>query len=105
MTLLSKEDDSNIKDEFAYPLKYERLDHESMRSMFNNYRIRNDKYAALKINIQTEYGLNLTVGCAHLIQQSTDDSKGILGKFYVSKIYRKTGYEEKCLIEVIKFAF
>ena len=31
--------------------------------------------------------------------------KGLLGKFYVSKIYRKSGFEEKCLIEILKFAF
>ena len=31
--------------------------------------------------------------------------KGLLGKFYVSKIYRRTGFEERCVLEVMKFAF
>ena len=29
----------------------------------------------------------------------------MLGKFYVCKIYRRSGYEEKCLLEIMKFAF
>ena len=28
-----------------------------------------------------------------------------MAKFYVGKIYRRSGYEEKCLLEIMKFAF
>jgi RimJ/RimL family protein N-acetyltransferase len=29
----------------------------------------------------------------------------LLAKFYVSKIYRRSGFEEKCLLEIMKFGF
>lgn len=28
-----------------------------------------------------------------------------MAKFYVGKIYRRSGFEEKCLLEIIKFSF
>jgi ATP:corrinoid adenosyltransferase len=51
LVMLSKEDDIHIKDEFSYPIKYDKLDHESLRNIFNSYRTKNDKYASLKICI------------------------------------------------------
>jgi hypothetical protein len=40
-----------IKEEFIYPYKLEQMDDEYLRSIFTSYRLRNDKYAALKINV------------------------------------------------------
>lgn len=81
------------------------MDDEYLRSMFSSYRLRNDKYAALRISIQTGYGWKTLIGTAHLLQQNATEKKGLLAKFYISRIYRRSGYEEKCLIEIMKFAF
>jgi RimJ/RimL family protein N-acetyltransferase len=73
--------------------------------MFNLYRQKNDKYASLSIIVETGYGWKTTIGTAHIIQQKLSEAKGLLGKFYVTKIYRRSGFEEKCLIEILNFAF
>lgn len=39
------------------------------------------------------------------MQQNSTIKKALLGKFYVCKIYRKSGYEERCLLEIMKFVF
>lgn len=103
--MMSKDDDLTIKEEFIYPYKLENLDEEYLRNMFQSYRLRNDKYAALKISVQTGYGWKTLIGTAHLVQQNASEKKGLLAKFYISKIYRRSGYEEKCLMEIMKFAF
>lgn len=103
--MMSKDDDDLIKEEFMYPYKPDQLDQEYLRSMFSSYRLRNDKYAALRISIQTSYGWKTLIGTAHLLQQNANEKKGLLAKFYVSRIYRRSGYEEKCLLEIMKFAF
>ena len=48
---MSKDDDKTIKEEFIYPYKLEQLDEEQLRSIFTSYRLRNDKYAALRISV------------------------------------------------------
>ena len=102
---MGKDEDTIIKEEFIYPYRVEQLDEEYLRSMFSSYRLRNDKYAALRISIQTGYGWKTLIGTAHLLQQNATEKKGLLAKFYISKIYRRSGYEEKCLLEIMKFAF
>ena len=57
-----------IKEEFIYPYKIEQIDEEYLRSIFASYRLRNDKYAALKISVQTSYGWKIVIGTAHLVQ-------------------------------------
>jgi len=43
------------------------MDEEYLRSMFSSYRLRNDKYAALRISIKTGYGWKTLIGTAHLL--------------------------------------
>lgn len=49
--MMSKDDDNIIKEEFIYPYKLEQLDEEYLRQIFSSYRLRNDKYAALRIAV------------------------------------------------------
>jgi RimJ/RimL family protein N-acetyltransferase len=105
LDMMDKDDDLHIKEEFIYPYKMEQLDGEYLRSIFSSYRLRNDKYAALRISIQTDYGWKIPIGTAHIVQQNSASPKALLGKFYVCKIYRRSGYEERCLLEIMKFAF
>jgi hypothetical protein len=49
--MLRKDDDQMIKEEFIYPYKIEQIDEEYLKSIFASYRLRNDKYAALKISV------------------------------------------------------
>jgi hypothetical protein len=51
LQMMSKDDDHIIKEEFIYPYKLDQLDAENLRSIFSSYRLRNDKYAALKISV------------------------------------------------------
>lgn len=102
---MSRDDDQVIREEFMYPYKVDQMDEEYLRSMFSSYRLRNDKYAALRISIKTGYGWKTLIGTAHLLQQNATEKKGLLAKFYISRIYRRSGFEEKCLIEIMKFAF
>ncbi|CDW87475.1 UNKNOWN [Stylonychia lemnae] len=103
--MMSRDDDQVIREEFMYPYKVDQMDEEYLRSMFSSYRLRNDKYAALRISIKTGYGWKTLIGTAHLLQQNATEKKGLLAKFYISRIYRRSGFEEKCLIEIMKFAF
>ena len=103
--MLKREEDVVLKEEFIYPYKLVQLDDEYLRQMFSSYRLRNDKYASLKICIKTGYGWKSFIGTAHIIQQNAGDTKGLLAKFYISRIYRRSGYEEKSLLEIMKFAF
>jgi hypothetical protein len=65
--MMSKDEDEVIKEEFMYPYKAEQMDEEYLRSMFSSYRLRNDKYAALRISIQTSYGWKTLIGSAHVL--------------------------------------
>jgi len=67
LQMLSKDDDTAIKEEFIYPYKLEQLDDEYLRSMFSSYRLRNDKYASLRISVKTGYGWKTLIGTAHLV--------------------------------------
>lgn len=103
--MMNKDDDVNIKEEFIQPYRLDQIDGEYLRSMFSSFRLRNDKYAGLRISIQTDYGWKIPIGTAHLLQQNSTNAKALLGKFYICKIYRRSGYEERCLLEIMKFAF
>ena len=105
MKLFSRDDDQTIKEEFIYPYKITQFDEEYFRSIFSSFRLRNDRYAALRLSLQTSYGWKQTIGTAHLVQQFVQEPKGLLAKFYVGKIFRRGGYEEKALIQILKFAF
>ena len=98
-------DDEIVRQELIYPYRMEQLDSEYLRQIFSSYRSHNDKYASLRLCLTTSYGFKLCIGTAHLVQGKVDSPKGLLGKFYVSKLYRRSGYEERCLIEIMKFAF
>lgn len=103
--MLNKEDDTGIKGEFIYPYMLEQLNAEQLRLMFEQFAGRNDRYAALKIVLVTNYGWKSTIGTAHITQLNCKERRGILAKFYVNKTYRKGGFEERCLVEIMKFAF
>lgn len=51
LEMLAKDDDTNIKEELIYPYRLDQLDEEFLRCIFSSYRLRNDKYAALKISV------------------------------------------------------
>lgn len=68
-------------------------------------RLKNELYASLKLNLTTSYGFKQFMGTAHIAQLKKEVRNGVLVKFYVGKSYRKTGYEDKALVEVLKFAF
>ena len=97
--------DKEMNQDFAYPFKFNTLEEESLRTAFSQFRLKNELYASLKVNLVTAYGLNQNLGTAHITQQSKNVKEGTLVKFYISKTYRKTGFEDKALIEVLNFAF
>jgi hypothetical protein len=101
---LINEDDDDIRKEFIQPFSASVIDKEVLRTMFNTFRSRNDVYLPLCINIKTHYNQLIPIGAVVLLQRN-QGHKMILAKFYIAKIWRRGGYEERSLIEVISFVF
>ena len=48
--------DCEMNSEFAHPFKFENIDEENIRNLFTQFRVKNELYASLKINLVTAYG-------------------------------------------------
>ena len=47
----------------------------------------------------------IPIGVAHLTKKKKEDSKISLRKFYIEKIWRRSGYEQKSLLAIVKHSF
>jgi len=78
---------------------------ESINALFHNISERNHEYIPLKVSIMTPYKLTIPIGCIVLSRRKRKDTKIKVNKFYIAKIWRAAGYEEKALMQMLKFTF
>ena len=55
--------------------------------------------------MRTSYSSEIAVGHAEIVKTHSADDMANIAKFYISKMFRKRGYEEKALISVVLRAF
>jgi hypothetical protein len=73
--------------------------------MFKHFYSKNEFYAPLKVSILTTYKLTIPIGCVVISKRNQPSVKAMMNKFYIAKIWRAGGYEEKTLMEILKFCF
>ena len=76
-----------------------------MRELFTKISVKHELYIPLKVSILTPYNLTIPIGCVILGKRKDEDKKTKILKFYMGKIWRNGGYEEKAFLEIMKFAF
>ena len=81
------------------------VSHENIRNMIIKSDVNNDLFIPLMLYVQTPYKVRIPIGFSIITKKSNRDNFGCLKKLYISKIWRASGYEEKCVVEVLKFAF
>ena len=102
---LQKEDDGDMRRQLLRPFEEEELCIETIRKLYAslNLKAEDQDLSALSILVQTHYGQQVPIGLAFFIRK--DQSLLSMEKFYISKIYRRSGYEERSLIEVLHQIF
>ena len=68
-------------------------------------QVKNKIYIPLKVSIETPFKLIIPIGCIVLSKWTDECVKVKVNKFYVGKIWRASGFEEKALMEMLKFGF
>lgn len=66
---------------------------------------KNYEYVPLKICIDTGFKMLIPIGTVHLCRKNSQDIKVLVKKFYISKIWRKSGYEEMSVIAILQYCF
>lgn len=105
--LLKRDSDEEVRREFMYPAVQGRaeLNAENVRRVIVHLRLRNEHAVGLRVVIRTSYSSEITVGHAEIVKSHSADDSAHIAKFYVSKVFRKRGYEEKALVAVVQRAF
>lgn len=78
---------------------------DNVRRMLTSIQVKSFLYIPLKVSILTPYKLTIPIGCIILSRKGASHCKVKINKFYVAKIWRASGYEERALMEMLKFCF
>ncbi len=103
-----KDTDEEVKREFMFPsnkISREELSVDGVRRMVVHLRLKNEHAIAFRIIVKTHYSAEIAVGHAQIVKAHSTDEVASVAKFYISKMFRKRGYEEKALINVLHKAF
>lgn len=104
--MLRADDDTTIVKEFLHGAKASlSVETENLRRMLTNIMVKNKTYIPLKVCIETPYKLVIPIGCIVVSKKTEECAKAKVNKFYVGKIWRSSGFEEKALMEMLKFCF
>lgn len=103
---LQADDDVIIVKEFLHGAKEAlMMSNDNVRRMLTNIQVKSFLYIPLKVAILTPYKLTIPIGIIVLSTKRAGSVKVKINKFYVSKIWRATGYEERAIMEMLKFCF
>jgi hypothetical protein len=94
MSWLEHDGNKSVLKEFFYGSKRKHISEGNLKSLFYKYQICSHTYKPLRMCIKTSYKCIIPIGNAH-ITKSIDDEKCQLKKFYIDKMWRSKGYEEK----------
>lgn len=104
--MLQADDDVTIVKEFLHGAKASlSIESENIWRMLVKIQVKNKVYVPLRVCIETPYKLIIPIGCIVLSKWTEDCVKVKVNKFYVGKIWRASGYEERALMEMLKFGF
>ncbi|CAI2370861.1 unnamed protein product [Moneuplotes crassus] len=101
--LLNDDDPDSVK-EFLYGSKGQSINKSKIRSMLYKYSTSNHIYKPFRICIKTVYNSLIPIGTAHLTA-AKGANKINLRKFYIEKMWRKKGYEQKSLLSIGEYCF
>jgi len=95
-----------IAKEFLYGSKETlTMSNDNVRRMLTNIQVKSALYIPLRVAILTPYKLTIPIGCIVLSKKHIASNKIKINKFYVAKIWRASGYEERAIMEMLKFCF
>lgn len=81
------------------------MSNDNVRRMLTSIQVKSAIYIPLKVAILTPYKLTIPIGIIVLSKKHFSGVKIKINKFYVAKIWRNSGYEERALMEMLKFCF
>ncbi|CAI2371007.1 unnamed protein product [Moneuplotes crassus] len=101
--LLNDDDPQSVR-EFLHGCKGKSLNEGNIRSMLYKYSISNHIYKPFRVCVKTIYNSLIPIGTAHLTATKGDE-KIKLRKFYIEKMWRRKGYEQKALQAIGDYCF
>lgn len=104
LTWLEKDQEVIVMKEFLYGCKTNAISEENLRDLFSNYYYSNQVYKAFRVCIKTAYKVVIPIGNVQLTMKRRG-GQCYIRKFYLDKIWRRSGYEHKSLVTIIKYAF
>ena len=106
MDLLQVDDDLQPAREYLAGAKDKmKMTKDNIKDMMKRLYMKNDEFIPFKVSVETPYKMKIPIGTVCIGKEKSKTSKASLYKFYISKIWRINGHEEKTLLETLRFCF